>query len=1013
MAKKNKFKRNKSDIPSNIFDGGGIITDMYTQNISGPKLSQSGLPSSYQTGMKYGNMGNTSNVGSNLMSGLGNTALGMGAGIVGNLGGNLISGGKSSGVGNAIGDVGGAIGGAAMMVNPVLGGAVMLGSKLIGGGINALFGSKMNYENINRIENELNQSRNYNSSATNFDELTQEIMSAPSIGYFSKSDIGSDGLFSNKASRKFRELSARKKFVEDWVNRSQANTATNLQQNQLNDQLMGWFAYGGPLDYNYGFGGGAIGYDLANRRLGIDNIKAVGQNRQYALPNLGLNTFAKGGKIHIKPENRGKFTALKERTGKSATWFKEHGTPAQKKMATFELNARKWKHDDGGNLNGNNSNNSNSGLLSKTQELLDNIGYGNTPLSTIVPEEYKNIADGVWGGLEMFTPLGTIMGAADVANDIRNIYYKGNMSSSDLGNLMLDSSGFIPGGKVLKKTAKSLPKVLPKKAEKLYTFADNLTYTTPKGIKEVKKRVADAKDFSKKAEKAAMNALIIKNRNEALDAAMKIREASRFNQGILGGVDKALDSNAIQYNTTKNILQKADAINDTFGIMGNVENELNKKAFGGDLLTNGTVFSNGTIQINAGGSHSTNPYEGVQMGVDSQGIPNLVEEGELIWNDYVFSNRIPVPDAVRNKYKLRGTKDMTFSDAAKKIQKASEERPNDPIANDTLDINLTRLANEQEVMREQKKNKRSGKQYATGGDLDFLLGAYNEAITSPYNQATTGFGEGLDVNPNLAAKREKDILTTKAAKKRTQLDENISGGDNLLRYAPVVGSVIGLGQTLLSKPDYSRADALAQFAQNAGKVTPISYDPLGNYLTYRPIDIDYIANRMAAQAGATRRNIMNTAGGNRAMALAGLAAQDYSSQLAQAEAIRQADESNFNRGIQVETFNRGTNQYNSEAALKAAMANQEARMKASQLGLSGYSTAMQMKDDIDAQRNASISANLTNLFDSLGDIGREEVVKGMVKNNPALLYDYFGRYKGNVGAKGGKLNRKKRGGFTY
>ena len=71
---------------------------------------------------------------------------------------------------------------------------------------------------------------------------------------------------------------------------------------------------------------------------------------------------------------------------------------------------------------------------------------------------------------------------------------------------------------------------------------------------------------------------------------------------------------------------------------------------------------------------------------------------------------------------------------------------------------------------------------------------------------------------------------------------------------------------------------------------------------------------------------------------------------------------------------------------------------------------MQMKDAIDAQRNASISANLTNLFDSLGDIGREEVVKGMVKNNPALLYDYFGRYKR---AKGGKLNKKKRGGFTY
>lgn len=66
----------------------------------------------------------------------------------------------------------------------------------------------------------------------------------------------------------------------------------------------------------------------------------------------GYNEFAQGGKIHIKPENRGKFTALKERTGHSATWFKEHGTPAQKKMATFAINAAKWKHEEGGNLYG-------------------------------------------------------------------------------------------------------------------------------------------------------------------------------------------------------------------------------------------------------------------------------------------------------------------------------------------------------------------------------------------------------------------------------------------------------------------------------------------------------------------------------------------------------------------------------------------------------------------------------------------------------------------------------------
>ena len=60
-------------------------------------------------------------------------------------------------------------------------------------------------------------------------------------------------------------------------------------------------------------------------------------------------TYSDGGsKIHIKPSHRGKFTALKKRTGHSASWFKAHGTPAQRKMATFELNARKWKHSHGG-----------------------------------------------------------------------------------------------------------------------------------------------------------------------------------------------------------------------------------------------------------------------------------------------------------------------------------------------------------------------------------------------------------------------------------------------------------------------------------------------------------------------------------------------------------------------------------------------------------------------------------------------------------------------------------------
>lgn len=70
---------------------------------------------------------------------------------------------------------------------------------------------------------------------------------------------------------------------------------------------------------------------------------------QYGIEN-NINARANGGSIHIKPENRGKFNALLKRTGKSASWFKEHGTPLQRKRATFALNARKWRHGDGGFL---------------------------------------------------------------------------------------------------------------------------------------------------------------------------------------------------------------------------------------------------------------------------------------------------------------------------------------------------------------------------------------------------------------------------------------------------------------------------------------------------------------------------------------------------------------------------------------------------------------------------------------------------------------------------------------
>jgi len=58
---------------------------------------------------------------------------------------------------------------------------------------------------------------------------------------------------------------------------------------------------------------------------------------------------AKSG-IYIKPENKGKFTATKKKTGKSTEELTHSKNPVTKKRAIFAQNAKKWKHKDGGSL---------------------------------------------------------------------------------------------------------------------------------------------------------------------------------------------------------------------------------------------------------------------------------------------------------------------------------------------------------------------------------------------------------------------------------------------------------------------------------------------------------------------------------------------------------------------------------------------------------------------------------------------------------------------------------------
>lgn len=521
-----------------------------------------------------------------------------------------------------------------------------------------------------------------------------------------------------------------------------------------------------------------------------------------------------------------------------------------------------------------------------------------------------------------------------------------------------------------------------------------------------------------------------------------------------------------------------------------------KHAFGGHLNTNGSDFMTGLTYIDNGDTHENNPYEGVPMGADSEGTPNLVEQGEVIFNDYVYSNRLQVPKAVRKKYKLRDN--MTFADAVKYLTKSYEERPNDSISRDTSMEVLADLANVQEVERANEsirinKNKSAygGKinRFDDGGNkwmptainpykgvsnyygydkpfwmndkgeynkeyIDFINNVYNvdmfkkhlkdqfnfydnateEQKKSPRYAAIQNFidtspewyenrntiddwaisdnlfntAKKLAVDKNTGIMHVGDMFAQYKRGKANSLMPNGLFPNNLndriktpdliknagkeepplylgrsneaLRYAPAIGlgtAVISDALGITNNPEYENAARIE--AASRADYKPVGFERLGNYLKYQPFDTDYLLNRMDADAAASRRAIANQSAGNTGAAIAGILASDYNTIGRLGEAKIAADKENFARRAQVEEFNRATNQYNSQGALQADIANQGAYANAIGRRLTGLTTAAQMRQGIKDAAEANRAANISEFLSALGDIGYENKSMNIIR----------------------------------
>lgn len=93
----------------------------------------------------------------------------------------------------------------------------------------------------------------------------------------------------------------------------------------------------GPNDWTYDVPFGA----KSKKDPAMDHTGILDKNRKANQP-VGHKSLEEESGIHINPENKGKFNATKERTGKSTEELTHSKNPLTRKRAIFAQNARRW-----------------------------------------------------------------------------------------------------------------------------------------------------------------------------------------------------------------------------------------------------------------------------------------------------------------------------------------------------------------------------------------------------------------------------------------------------------------------------------------------------------------------------------------------------------------------------------------------------------------------------------------------------------------------------------------------
>lgn len=396
----------------------------------------------------------------------------------------------------------------------------------------------------------------------------------------------------------------------------------------------------------------------------------------------------------------------------------------------------------------------------------------------------------------------------------------------------------------------------------------------------------------------------------------------------------------------------------------NMDNYLaNYSAMGGQIATNG-LMSNGITQFNNGGTHEENPNGGIPQGIGANGLPNLVEEGEVKYKDYIFSDRLKANkttlDSVGLPNKFIG---KSYGQIAKNLQKESAERPNDPISQRGLADMMQRLKDAQETTRA-KRAPKNMQSYAPEQTPQIQM-----SPEEMQQQQMMAYGGNIFATPgDKLDGNQMSFLDLNNAAPKSNIFSNIDS--SYLRYAPVLASGLQAFSDQAgwnNKTDTTLADTVSNQAPKATRL----YDKM----SYQPLDTRWLQNQANAQQAATRSAIIEQAGGNRGAAMAGLIGTNYAGNLQAGQLARQEQEYNQAQKQKVFEFNRATNQYNADADKWE----QATRMQ-------NVIQGAQLKEQAIQQAAAVRNANMNNFLGNITGVGQEAMNRNMITSNPALYY---------------------------